>query len=104
MATQSRPDRVDEAVDDSFPASDPPSFTPITGTGSREQSVGTSGHDGDEKSLGQPDHRVATWVGIAGASAALLAVVVRRRRRARPSRIARVTAPLREFARRAAPS
>lgn len=87
MVTQSRPDRVDEAVDDSFPASDPPSFTPITGTGSREQSTGNGGHGTDAVALGQHDRRVAAWVAIGGAGAALLAVVVRRKRRARPSRI-----------------
>ncbi len=104
MATQSRSDSIDEMVDDSFPASDPPSFTPITGTGSRESMSGSDGPGRGAPSVGQRDPKVAVWFAVVGTGAAVVAMVIRRKRRARRSPFARATEPVREFVHRAVPS
>jgi len=104
MATQSRSDSIDEMVDDSFPASDPPSFTPITGTGSRESAAGGDSRERDAAAVGQTDPKFALWVAVVGAGAATVAMVIRRKRRTRRGPIARAVDPVREFVHRAVPS
>lgn len=81
--------RLDQTIEDSFPASDPPSSTPLTSIGPREHRL----PDEPLRSLLERAKQVPIHLLIAGAGAAVaigvLILEVRRARRPKPNLLAR---------------
>jgi hypothetical protein len=87
--SQDDEDRLDQVLEDSFPASDPPSSTPLTSIGPREHRR----PDDDLKGLWEKVRQVPMRLLIAGAGATIgvcaLIFAVRRARRPQPTLLAR---------------